>query len=154
MQRDGRQEIGVGQHIGARPRHPTGDRPGELGAVGIFEPMGERARRPVLEPRDRPGARKHGRISHRLRGDQALPEVLLEWRPQPLAKGPLDESHRAPAARAERSVQIRRGAAGKAGRRIERVERSSNQARDQRAGEAQPRLAAGLLCIQRRNSVH
>ena len=154
MQRHRRQEIGVGEHIRAGARHPASDRPGELGAVGIFEPMRERARRPVLEPRHRPGAGEHGRIGHRLGRDEALPKVLLERRPETLAKRPLDESHRAPAARAERSMQIRRGAAGKACRRIEGVERGLSQARNESAAASRPRRASRLLRVKRRNGVH
>src|SRR5271166_2310435 len=64
------------------------------------------------------------------------------------------QNGRAPAARAERSMQIRRGAAGKAGRRIERVKRGSSQARDESAAAPRPGEAGRLLGVQRRNSVH
>src|ERR1700723_1477156 len=95
----------------------------ERSAVGIFEPMHKRAGRPILELRDRPGAAERQRIGHRLRRDEPLAEILLERRAEALAKGSLDEAHRAPAARAERAVPLRGGAAGKTRRRIERIKR-------------------------------
>ncbi len=128
VQRHRRQEIGVGQNVGARADHPTRDWPCEFRAVGIFEPMYERARRSILEPRYRPGPPERRRIGHRLRRDEALAEIVLEWRAETLAKGPLDEAHRVPAARAQRAVSVRGGAAGEARRRIERIERRLSEA--------------------------
>ena len=128
VQRHRRQEIGVGQNVGARADHPTRDWPCEFRAVGIFEPMHERARRSILEPRHRPGPPERRRIGHRLRRDEALAEIVLEWRAETLAKRPLDEAHRVPAARAQRAVSVRGGAAGEARRRIERIERRLSQA--------------------------
>jgi hypothetical protein len=100
VQRHRRQEVDVGQNVGPRASHPTRDWPGKLCAVGIFEPMHKRAGRPILEPRHRPGPAERRRIGHRLRRDEPLAEILLERRAEALAKGPLDEAHRAPAARA------------------------------------------------------
>ena len=154
VQRHRRQEIGVGQNVGPGASHPARDRPGELGAVGIFEPMHERARRSILEPRHGPGPAERRRVGHRLRRDEALAEVVLERRAETLAKGPLDEAHRAPAARAQRAVPVRRGAAGKAGRRIKRVERGLSQAQGERASAARQRRAVGFIRVQRRKGVH
>ena len=101
--------------------------------------MDERARRPVLEPRHGAGAAEGRRIGHRLRRDEAVAEILLERRAETLAIGPLDEAHRAPAARTQRAVPVGRGAAGKAGRRIKRVERRARQAQGERASARAPR---------------
>ncbi len=139
VQRHRRQEVGVGQNVGSRASHPTRDWPGKLSAVGIFQPMHERPGRPILEPRHRPGPAKRRRIGHRLRRDEALAEILLERRAETLAKGPLDEAHRAPAARAQRAVPVRGGAAGKTRRRIKRIERGVSQAEGERASAARPR---------------
>jgi hypothetical protein len=100
VQRHRRQEVRVGQDIDPCASHPTRDRSGELRAIRIFEPMHKRTGRPILEPRDRPGPAERWRIGHRLRRDEPLAEILLERRAEPLAKGPLDEAHRTPAARA------------------------------------------------------
>ena len=127
MERHGRETVGVGEDVGARPRHPARDRPRKLGAVGIFQPVDELARRAVLEPGDGAGAGEDRRIGHRLRRQETLAEVLLERRAEALAIGPFDEPHRAPAARAERAMRVGRRAAGEAGRRIEGIDRAFRQ---------------------------
>ncbi len=154
VQRHRRQEIGVGQNVGAGASHPACDRPGELRAVGIFEPMHERAGGSVLEPRHGPGAAERRRIGHRLRRDEALAKIVLERRAKALAKGPLDEAHGAPAARAQRAVLVGGGAAGKARRRIKRVERGASQIRGERASAARPRQAVSSIPVEGRRGVH
>jgi hypothetical protein len=94
--------------------------------------MGQRSRRAVLESRRGSGPSEYGRIDHRLRRDESLAEVVFERRAEAIAKRPLDEAHRAPAARAKRPMRVGRGAAGKAGRRIERIERCAAKTRDER----------------------
>ena len=154
VQRHRRQEIGVCKNVGAGASHPSRDRPRELRAVGIFEPMHERARRSILEPRHRAGAAERRRIGHRLRRNEALAEIVLERRAETLAIGPLDEADCIPAARAQRAMSVRGGAAGKACRRIKRVERGSSQAQDKRAGSARPRRAVSFIPVQGRRGVH
>ena len=79
---------------------------------------------------------------------------MLERRAEPLAKRPLDEPNRAPAARAQRAVRRGRGAAGEAGRRIERIERRPGEARGERRREPRPRRRRRVTGGQRIRRVH
>ena len=97
MKRHGDEEVGPRENIRAGASHPARHGVGEFGPVGVFEPMNELARRAVLETGDSAGAREHRRISDRLRREQRRAEVLFEGRAEALAKGSLDEAHRAPA---------------------------------------------------------
>ncbi len=132
------EKVGLGEQVGAGAGHPAADRPREFGPIGIFEPVSELARRPVLEPGDGAGAGEDRRVGHRLGREEALAEVLLERRSQTFAERPLDEPHGAPTARAKRAVRLGRGAAGEAGRRIERIERQVGQMRGDCGGAPRP----------------
>ena len=150
---------GARQSASARMSAPAraiqrADRPGELGAVGIFEPVDELARRPVLEAGDGAGAGEDRRVGHRLRRQQPLAEILLERRAETLAVGPLDEPHRAPAARAERAMRLGRGAAGEAGRRIERVDRGLRQPSGEVERPPAPVVVGVLGCGESEFRIH
>ena len=127
MQRHGREQFRVGEDVRPGSRHPAGHRARQLGAVGIFQPVDELARRTVLEAGDGAGAGEHRRVGHRLRREEPFAEILLERGSEALAKWPLDEPHRAPAAWAEGAMRLRRRPAGEAGRGEEDVDRAARQ---------------------------
>ena len=71
VQRHRRDDVGLGEQVGARARHPGAHRAREFAAIGIFQPMHQTPRRAVLETRDRAGALKHRGIVDRLRATAA-----------------------------------------------------------------------------------
>src|SRR5579883_102385 len=143
MQRNRRQHIGPGENVGAGPRHPAADRPGEFDPVGIFEAMDETADRAVLETRRRPRSAIGRRIGHGLRRNQAGAEILLEWRAKPLAKRALDKADFAPASWAKRVRFGDRAAACKAGRRINEIQRGAAERRGGAKRPPRPRRRVG-----------
>jgi hypothetical protein len=92
MQRHRNDDVGVGQELGARARHPSAHHRGEIGAVLIFERVNHRARHVVIA-HGGAGAAVGRRIGDRFHRQQAGPRVVDEGDAQPLAIRPLDERH-------------------------------------------------------------
>ena len=101
MQRHRHDCVGLQEQVGPRPRHPGAERSGEIAAIGIFEPVDQAARGPILEARDCARATENRRIGDRLRRQKPLAEILLEGDAKPLAEGSLNEPRRPPAGGAE-----------------------------------------------------
>lgn len=145
MQRHRRDHVGLGDELRARARHPGRNGPREIRAIGIFEPMHEPPNRPVLEAGHRAGATEHRRISDRLRRQQALAEILLERRAEPIAEGLFNETHIAPTGRTQGAAAPNRRPAGQTGRRIEDIQRRA--AGRQRPVTKAPRPGRRAACF-------
>jgi hypothetical protein len=126
VERHRHDQVGLLEDFSPGARHPRSHGAGKFEAINVFEVMDEPARRPIVIARDGAGSAEHRRIGHRLGRDQPwAAHILGEGRSEPLAIGPLDEAHLAPAGRAERVMGSRGLAAGEAGRRVEDVERAA-----------------------------
>ena len=121
MQRDRDDHVRVEQELRPGTGHHGAERPRQLDAVAVFEPVHEPARGLVVTG-DGAGAPEHGRIGDGGRRQQRDPEIDLERRAEALAERPLDEAHLAPAARAQGVRLAGRRRAGDAGRRIDDAE--------------------------------
>ena len=126
MERDRGDHMGIGEKLGARPRHPLGEGRRGVGAVGVLEREHEPPAGVVVNER-RPGARER-RLLANARAAQCVPTERISER---YAAGPADrlgnELDRVPTARTHRAHLVHDRLAPQALGRQHNVERQPRQ---------------------------
>jgi hypothetical protein len=95
MQRHWHDDVGVGNHVLAGPRHHAPQRQRQLDPVAVFESVHQLAGNTIVAG-DRAGAAEDRRVGHGGRRQKRRAQIDRKRRAEPLAERPLDEADAAP----------------------------------------------------------